>query len=80
MDVDLDVTNGITSIIVWTSVPFFVSILSLKNKVFRDFVEGTPTTFIVKGNIIEAALRKEKYSADELLEQLRRKMSSELPM
>jgi uncharacterized membrane protein YcaP (DUF421 family) len=73
MDVDLDLTNGITSIIIWTSVPFFVSILSLKSKAFRDFVEGTPTTFIEKGNIIEAALRKEKYSADEILEQLRKK-------
>jgi uncharacterized membrane protein YcaP (DUF421 family) len=73
MDADLDLTNGITSIIVWTSVPFFVSILSLKSKPFRDFIEGTPTTFIENGNIIEAALRKEKFSTDELLEQLRKR-------
>lgn len=73
MDADLDLTNGITSIIVWTSVPFIVSIISLKSKSFRDFIEGTPTNFIEHGNIIEEALRKEKYSADELLEQLRKK-------
>jgi uncharacterized membrane protein YcaP (DUF421 family) len=73
MDAELNLTNGITSILVWASIPFLVSILSLKSKSFRDFVEGTPTTFIENGNIIEEALRKEKYSADELLEQLRKK-------
>jgi uncharacterized membrane protein YcaP (DUF421 family) len=72
MDEELSLTNGITSILVWSLVPIVISSLQLRFKKFRDFVEGTPTTFIEDGKIIEKAMRKEKYSVDELLEQLRK--------
>ncbi len=36
-------------------------------------VEGTPTVFIKNGKVMEDNMKKEKYTADELLEQLRRK-------
>lgn len=71
MDSALEMKEGITSIVIWTCIPILISRLSLHSKKFRDFVEGTPTVFIKDGNIIEAHLRKEKYSLDELLEQLR---------
>ncbi|MGP7817239.1 DUF421 domain-containing protein [Niallia sp. 01092] len=71
MDSELKMREGVTAIIIWTTFPVIISYLSLKSKRFRNFVEGTPTIFIKNGNLIEDNLRKEKYSLDELLEQLR---------
>lgn len=73
MDPGLSLKDGITAFLIWAFFPLFVSILSLKSKLFRDFVEGKPTTFIEKGKILEDNLKKEKFSMDELLEQLRKK-------
>jgi uncharacterized membrane protein YcaP (DUF421 family) len=73
MDPELSLRDGLTAFLIWAFVPLFISIISLKSKPFRDFVEGKPTTFIEKGKILEDNLRKEKFSADELLEQLRKK-------
>ncbi|WP_079508133.1 DUF421 domain-containing protein [Mesobacillus jeotgali] len=73
MDPDLSLGDGVASMIVWSFVPFAISVISLRNRKFRRIVEGKSTTFIENGNIIEKNLRKEKYSIDELLEQLRKK-------
>lgn len=73
MDLELKLLEGLMSILLWFTVPFIFSLISLKSVKFRHFVEGTPTIFIEDGNIIEKALKKEKYSTDELLEQLRKK-------
>ncbi|MGM0844342.1 MAG: DUF421 domain-containing protein [Bacillota bacterium] len=73
MDLELKLFEGLLSILLWFSVPFIFSFISLKSIKFRDFVEGTPTVFIEKGNVIEEGLKKEKISVDELLEQLRKK-------
>lgn len=73
MDSTIKWKDGITSIVIWTVIPIIISKVSLKSKMFRDFVEGTPTVFIKDGNIMEDHLRKEQYSLDELLEQLRMK-------
>jgi uncharacterized membrane protein YcaP (DUF421 family) len=73
MDLDVKLLEGLMSILLWFSVPFIFSFISLKSVKFRHFVEGTPTVFIENGNIIEQALKKEKFSSDELLEQLRKK-------
>lgn len=73
MDPDLSLRDGIASMIVWSFVPLAISTISLRSRAFRTIVEGKSTTFIENGNIIEKNLRKEKYSLDELLEQLRKK-------
>ncbi|MCM3651266.1 DUF421 domain-containing protein [Metabacillus litoralis] len=73
MDIELNVVNGIISILIWTSVPIIVSYCSIKSKKFRDVVEGKATTFIQDGKILEGNLRKENYTTDALLEQLRKK-------
>lgn len=73
MDPDLSLRDGIASLVVWSFVPLAVSTISLRSRTFRKIVEGKSTTFIVKGNILEKNMRKEKYSIDELLEQLRKK-------
>lgn len=73
MDVELNVLNGVVSILVWTLFPIIISNVSLKSKKFRDIVEGKATTFIQDGKILEENLKREKYSTDEFLEQLRKK-------
>ncbi|KHF30569.1 hypothetical protein LR68_00940 [Anoxybacillus sp. BCO1] len=80
MDLDIRLTEGITSILIWSLFPVAISIISLRSKKFRDFVEGNSTVFIKNGKILEDNLKKEKYTADELLEQLRKKMCSASPM
>jgi uncharacterized membrane protein YcaP (DUF421 family) len=73
MDPDLSLRDGIASMIVWSFVPLAISMISLRSRAFRKIVEGKPTTFIENGNILEKNMLKEKYSIDELLEQLRKK-------
>ncbi|WP_163103002.1 DUF421 domain-containing protein [Peribacillus alkalitolerans] len=73
MDAELNLANGITSILIWSLFPIIVSYFSIKNRFFRDFVEGKPTTLIKDGKLLEKNLRKEQYTAEGLLEQLRKK-------
>ncbi len=73
MDRDLDLKNGVTSILIWSLFPLVTSQISLRNKRFRDFIEGNATVFVRDGKILEQNLRKEKYTIDEFLEQLRKK-------
>ncbi|MFD2215438.1 DUF421 domain-containing protein [Metabacillus endolithicus] len=73
MDVELNIVNGLISILIWSLFPIVISILSLKSKKFRDIVEGKATTFIQDGKILEKNMKREKYSTDDLLEQLRKK-------
>jgi uncharacterized membrane protein YcaP (DUF421 family) len=64
---------GLLSLLIWTIVPFGITLFSLKNKKFRDFIEGKPTVVIKDGKIQEDNLTKEKYSVDDLMELLRQK-------
>ncbi|MCA1062083.1 DUF421 domain-containing protein [Rossellomorea sp. AcN35-11] len=73
MDLGLPLSEGLMSIFLWFMFPLLFSYLSLKSVRFRHFAEGEPTVFIRDGNIDEKALKKEQYSVDELLEQLRKK-------
>ncbi|MGR3763574.1 DUF421 domain-containing protein [Rossellomorea sp. NS-SX7] len=73
MDLGLPLSEGLMSILLWFLFPFLFSYLSLKSSKFRRFTEGEPAVFIKDGKIDENALRKEHYSIDELLEQLRKK-------
>ncbi|MDP4550629.1 DUF421 domain-containing protein [Alkalihalobacillus macyae] len=73
MDAEVNLVNGITSILIWTLVSILLSYLSLKNKKIRDIVEGKARVFIKDGKILEGNLRKERFTSDELLEMLRKK-------
>ncbi len=73
MDLELKLIEGLMSILLWFMVPFLFSLISLKSIRFRHFVEGKPTVFIDNGKLNEKAMKKEKYSIDELIEQLHKK-------
>ncbi|MFY4776952.1 DUF421 domain-containing protein [Metabacillus sp. RGM 3146] len=64
---------GVLSMAVWTVIPFILGLLSLKSRAVRNFVEGKPTVFMKDGKVMEDNLKKEKFTIDEFLEQLRKK-------
>ncbi|PLT33507.1 DUF421 domain-containing protein [Bacillus sp. V5-8f] len=64
---------GVLAIVTFAAVPFAVGFISLKNRPFRNFVEGKGSIFIKDGKIMEDNLRKERYTTDELLELLRKR-------
>lgn len=72
-DLDINLQEGITSILIWSLFPVLISYISLHNKKFRDFVAGNSTVFIKNGKVLEQNLKREKYTIDELMEQLRKK-------
>jgi uncharacterized membrane protein YcaP (DUF421 family) len=64
---------GILSIVTTAAVPFIVGLISLKSKLFRNFVEGKGSIFIKDGKVMEDNLKKERYTIDELMALLRKK-------
>ncbi|WP_456275819.1 DUF421 domain-containing protein [Bacillus sp. AK128] len=73
MDLAVSYVQGLAAIFIWALIPFLLDFFAVKSKRFRDFVEGKSTVFIRDGKILEKNLTKEKFSADELLEMLRKK-------
>lgn len=73
MGLERNIWHGVLAIGIFGVIPFLVDIIALKNKKFRDFVEGKGTVFIKDGKVMEDNLKKERYTADELLELLRKK-------
>lgn len=66
-------TLAVTALIVWGLVSFGIEWLSLKSKTIRDMIDGKGIPLIKDGKILEDHLKKAKLTADDLLEQLRRK-------
>lgn len=64
---------GLLSIGIFSLMTLLADYLGLKSKKIRDFVEGKSTIFIQDGKILEDQMKKERYSADELLALLRQK-------
>ncbi len=72
-DLEAHFMHGVVAILVWFLIPFVFEGLTQKSKHLRDWVEGKGTVLIKEGKIMEDNLKKERYSADELLAQLRTK-------
>ncbi|GGF99142.1 DUF421 domain-containing protein [Paenibacillus abyssi] len=75
ISLDLEATwyLGIVSLIVWVGVSLGIELLQLKSKTMRNLIDGTTTTLIKDGKIMEDNLKKERLTNEELLEQLRSK-------
>jgi uncharacterized membrane protein YcaP (DUF421 family) len=73
MGLERQIMHGLIAMVIWTLFPILMGLISLKNKKIRDFVEGKATIVIKDGKILEDNLKKERYTIDELLEQLRSK-------
>lgn len=72
-DVDVEFWHGVIAILVWVLIPLTLEILTLKSKTLRLWFEGRGTVVIKDGKILEDNLKKERYTGDELLAQLRTK-------
>ncbi|MCZ8511109.1 DUF421 domain-containing protein [Paenibacillus filicis] len=72
-DMEAHYINGVAALIVWFLVPYSLELLTLKSKRLREWFEGKGTVMIKEGKVLEDNLKKERYTADELLEQLRTK-------
>ncbi|WP_174613741.1 DUF421 domain-containing protein [Virgibacillus ihumii] len=62
---------ALIALMVWFLVPFGVELLGLKSKRFRDFTQNKGSVFIQNGKIMEDNLKKERFTTDDLLEELR---------
>ncbi|MCR8645744.1 DUF421 domain-containing protein [Paenibacillus sp. N1-5-1-14] len=72
-DVEANYVHGLVAIMVWFLIPFLVEWISLKSKTMRELFEGKGTIVVQHGVILEKNLGKERFTADELMEQLRTK-------
>lgn len=63
--------DGILAVIIFGSVAYLVSLISMKSLMFRKFVEGEPTLIIQEGKIIRKNMRKVRLDVNELLEEAR---------
>ncbi|HWO97912.1 MAG TPA: DUF421 domain-containing protein [Bacillus sp. (in: firmicutes)] len=68
-----NILHGLIGIVMFGLITFLVDFIAIKNKKFRDVVEGTSTVFIKDGKILEDNLKKERYTIDELSALLRQK-------
>jgi len=60
-------------LVTWTVAGLIIQWISLKSRYAAKFINGEPTIVIMNGQIMEDAIQKMRYTADELLEQLRSK-------
>lgn len=72
-DIEANYFHGVVALLVWFIVPLIFEYLSLKSKTIRELLEGKGTVFIKDGKVLEDNLKKERYTSDELAEQLRQK-------
>lgn len=72
-DIEANYFHGVIALLVWFIVPLIFEYLSMKSKTIREILEGKGTVFIKDGKILEDNLKKERYTTDELAEQLRTK-------
>lgn len=72
-DVEAHFMHGVAALAVWFLVPFLLELFTLKSKRLREWFEGKGTVMVKEGKVLEDNLKKERYTADELLEQLRTK-------
>lgn len=68
---DIPILHGIAALTGLVFMQSLISLLGLKGKLVSRIVSGKPTILINKGKIDYKALKKEKITLNELLEQLR---------
>jgi len=77
-DTELSLLNGVLPIISLMIIQVILSYASLKSKRVRNIVEGKPATLIEKGIIRDDVMKKQRYTIDDLMTQLREKNYSNI--
>ena len=70
-DFGIPLLNGLIPILCLLSLSMLLSLLSLKSLRLRGLICGQPTILIREGQIQQAAMRQNRFTLDELLEELR---------
>ncbi|BAH45082.1 conserved hypothetical membrane protein [Brevibacillus brevis NBRC 100599] len=70
-EMDGPVYHSLIGMGVFALFPYLMEWLSLKSKLLRDLFEGKSTVLIKEGKILEDNLKKERLTAEDLMEQLR---------
>ena len=77
-DIGIPLINALVPIAAILSLELLLSELSLRSVKLRGFLWGKPCFLIVKGRIQEKALRDNRFSLDELCEELRRQSVTDI--
>ncbi len=70
-DVGIPITNGIIPILGLLVMHLLISLINIKSIKARELLCGRPTILIYRGKIDEEALKKERFTVNELEERLR---------
>lgn len=70
-DTRMPLLQGIVPILTLLIVEILISELSLKSNFIKNAFDGIPSTLIYQGKINKTALKKQKLSVDDLLEEVR---------
>lgn len=70
-DTGIPLIQGIIPILALLVAQLVLSYINLKSGRAREFICGTPSILIQKGKLMEQRLNKQKYTINELMEQLR---------
>ena len=70
-DFGIPLLNGVVPIITLLSLSMLLSLLSMRSIRFRRLICGNPTTLIKDGVIQQDAMRRNRFTLDELLDELR---------
>ncbi len=70
-DFGIPLLAGVIPILTLLSLSLLLSQLSLKSLRFRELVCGVPVLLIDRGKLCQEAMRKNRYTIDELMEELR---------
>lgn len=70
-DFGIPLLSGVVPILTLLAISMLLSQLSLHNLRFRRLLCGAPTVLIDRGRVCQAEMKKNRFTLDELLEQLR---------
>lgn len=70
-DFGIPLLFGLIPIVTLLAITMALSVLSLKSIRFRDLICGRPSVIMDHGSILQDALAKNRFTVDELLEELR---------
>lgn len=70
-DFGIPLLAGVIPILTLLALSMLLSQLSMKSLRFRALVCGTPSVLVWEGALQQAAMRRNRYTLDELLEELR---------
>ncbi|MFF2876069.1 DUF421 domain-containing protein [Gottfriedia sp. NPDC057991] len=72
-NLNIKIHHAVLAFLILVLVILLVSYISLKSRIGRNLLAGNPTVIIEDGKILEANMRKMRYSLDYLNQQLREK-------